>query len=313
MLFLLLSEKVFFRVLHFSLLHEPLMPKVWIILVTTAFVIILGLVATNVMNQHSSGIPLTAWSSSPAFATAPGNTFHWLHVLPWRGFKIFSQTEADGILWTIFANIGLTNKQYVECGTGDGKESNTRWLREFHNWTGLLLDTGNQDLSIHLYHEHLTNENINPLFRKHKISNEPDFLSIDVDYSTYWLWESLNQTHYRPRVMMIEFNPCFVEDFGMQSVAVVPNYTKQWDGTCYYGASSRAIWNLARKRDYVGVYMDLVNWYFIRRDILNITWEQADQLVPYSSTYHVSEFTMKVLYPNQGCGGKWSHEWITVP
>ena len=40
-----------------------------------------------------------------------------------------------------------------------------------------------------------------------RLSPDFEFLSIDVDGADYWLWESLRDTHWKPRVVVIEFNP----------------------------------------------------------------------------------------------------------
>lgn len=56
----------------------------------------------------------------------------------------------DGILSYIFYCIGVFNKTYVEIGTEDGQQCNTRLLREQYKWTGLLLDAGYEDVNINL-------------------------------------------------------------------------------------------------------------------------------------------------------------------
>lgn len=61
------------------------------------------------------------------------------------GFKVFSQTDEDGILLYIFSLIGFTNKKCVEICAGNGIECNTANLIINHGWHGLLID-GNEDL-----------------------------------------------------------------------------------------------------------------------------------------------------------------------
>jgi hypothetical protein len=239
--------------------------------------------------------------------------FPWLHHLQEHGFKVFSQTEADGILYYLFANLGTTNKYYVEFGTQGGQETNTRWMREKHNWRGLLMDNEYQDLSINLHQETLTGGNINAVFAKHKVPKEFDFLSIDTDYSTYWLWYHLNDTQFRPRIVMVEFNPCWLEDFGTKSKVVPNQWNKTWDRRGgYYGGSPKAIWELGRSKGYVGVYMDVINWYFVRLDILNLTWSEVDLFFPYSVVYRITEYTVTKLFVAQQCSLKDLFDWRDV-
>ncbi len=56
------------------------------------------------------------------------------------GFKVYSETNEDGILLYIFAIIGSVNKKCVEICAGNGIECNTANLIVNHGWSGLLLD-----------------------------------------------------------------------------------------------------------------------------------------------------------------------------
>ena len=50
----------------------------------------------------------------------------------------------------------------------------------------------------------ITAENIEDLFRQGKVPEEFDLLCIDIDRNDYYVWEKI--THYRPRVVVIEYN-----------------------------------------------------------------------------------------------------------
>ena len=53
----------------------------------------------------------------------------------------------------------------------------------------------------------LKGENSLPeILSKHNIRKDFDFLSIDVDGTDYYIWESLEKK-YNPKVVCIEFNP----------------------------------------------------------------------------------------------------------
>ena len=53
----------------------------------------------------------------------------------------------------------------------------------------------------------ITAENIEDLFRKGKVPEEPDLLSIDIDRNDYHIWEKI--THYHPRVVIVEYEAAF--------------------------------------------------------------------------------------------------------
>ena len=93
----------------------------------------------------------------------------------------FSQYGADGIIHKLFADVGTTNKYYVEFGTQSGEECNTRRLRQTCGWTGLLMDGGFNNTRIGQHQHFLTRENIVPLFQRYSVPRSPDLLSVDID------------------------------------------------------------------------------------------------------------------------------------
>lgn len=97
--------------------------------------------------------------------------------------RIFSQNGEDGVLLWIFANIGTINRppRYVEFGTENGQQRNTRFLNEHLGWQGLLMDGGNENLAINLHREMISTKNINDLLAKYQTPPVLDLLSIDVE------------------------------------------------------------------------------------------------------------------------------------
>ena len=59
----------------------------------------------------------------------PFYNFRWIREINNHERQVYSQNGEDGVLEFIFENIGTTNKIYVEFGTEDAKECNTRYLR----------------------------------------------------------------------------------------------------------------------------------------------------------------------------------------
>ena len=119
-----------------------------------------------------------------------------------RELKVHSQNGEDGVLEMIFAEIGVTNKFFVEFGCGDATECNAAYLLE-QGWHGLMMDgvgvSRNQRATVR--REFITAENINFLFQKYEIPDVFDLLSVDIDGNDFWVWQAI--TH-RPRVNALQ-------------------------------------------------------------------------------------------------------------
>ena len=180
--------------------------------------------------------------------------------------RVYSQNGEDGILLRIFDTIGTTNKYYVEFGVGPtGTQRNTRLLREKHGWSGLMMDCCASPDVPEIKLETINAENINELFAKHRVPEEFDLLSIDIDGNDYWVWKAIDEK-YRPRVLVLEYNASFPPPQS-KTIKYDPNF--RWGRTDYYGASLSALDNLGRRKGYSLVYCDEcgVNAFFIRQDI----------------------------------------------
>ena len=55
-------------------------------------------------------------------------------------FKVFSQFGDDGIIQWLVNNIEFPNKTFIEFGVENFRESNTRFLMMNNNWSGLVID-----------------------------------------------------------------------------------------------------------------------------------------------------------------------------
>lgn len=180
--------------------------------------------------------------------------------------KIYSQNGEDGIIKIIFDTIGVTNKYCVEFGVSDGSECNTRYLINTQNWQYLHMNGGENNTPFtDVKKEFITAENINQLFEKYNVPHEFDFLSIDIDYNTYWVWKAIDL--YRPRVVAVEYNAFFLPT---ESKAVPYDPKGRWDRTNYFGASLLAFVRLGKRKGYKLIGCDSigVNAFFIRDDVI---------------------------------------------
>jgi hypothetical protein len=180
------------------------------------------------------------------------------------------QWGADGVLQRIFECIGTTNRYFVEFGARDGcVESNTAHLRIDHGWTGLLMEGDPERVRPPVRREFITAENVNALFRKHRVPADFDLLSIDVDGNDYWIWKAIEG--YRPRVVVIEYN-IFFGPTVRRTIPYRPDF--RWDRTAYHGASLAALEQLGREKSYTLVHAESYapNAFFLKNSELPVSF-----------------------------------------
>ena len=130
------------------------------------------------------------------------------------------------------------------------------------------MDGGHANPHINLHQELITPENIVDLFRKHAVPHEPDYVSIDLDTTDLWVLRALLASHYRPRVLSVEFN-CV---YGADAVfATWPNDpTARWTGTNTQGASLAAIEMVAREFGWsLAAVVPELDAFLVRDDLLH--------------------------------------------
>ena len=175
--------------------------------------------------------------------------------------KSFSQFGEDGITDYIFAKIGSGTFYFVEIGTQDGHECNTRFLREKLNWNGIQIDAKYENPAINLKKHMVTRENIIDIFKSYNIPQKFDYFSLDIDgIDWYILYEIL--THYEVRAFVCEYNACL----GVKRDQVIEYDAEFWEAgpyNIYHGASLRAFYNLARNKGYSLVHSNGVNAFFV--------------------------------------------------
>lgn len=196
-------------------------------------------------------------------------------------FKVFSQWGEDGILQFLVARVRPLEPTFVEFGTQDYTESNTRFLLMNDNWSGLIIDGSERDIAFVrsdvIYWRHdlearcafIDAENINELISRRFPGPELGLLSIDIDGNDYWVWQAV--TRVQPAIVVCEYNSVF----GSRLAVTVP-YQADFDRTrahhsnLYYGASLPALCRLAAEKGYAFVGSNSAgnNAFFVRTDRL---------------------------------------------
>ena len=203
------------------------------------------------------------------------------------GFKVFSQTDEDGILLYLFSLIGPTNKLAVEICAGDGIECNTANLIVYHGWHGLLVD-GSAELAEQgkrFYRANpatrifppqstsawITRDSVNHLLQTNGFAGEIDLLCVDMDGVDYWIWKEIQIIS--PRVVVVEYQDILGPD---RSVTVpyrddfVASHYPVTDGMPNYcGASLKAFAKLAAAKGYrlVGCNRYGYNAFFVKNEL----------------------------------------------
>lgn len=206
-------------------------------------------------------------------------------------FQVFSQNGEDGIIEEIFKRIGTTNKYFVEFGAANGLWNNTTNLL-VEGWQGLWIEGDPKCIEevktkfsqlvearkLSIRHDFVSPENIEKIFKAGRVPREFDLCSIDIDGNDYWVWQALKT--FKPRVVVIEYNPVF-----RPTTRWVMKYNPahRWNQTCWAGASIKSLELLGSKLGYKLVGCDFlgVNAFFVRKDLLKDKF-----LSPYTAENH---------------------------
>ncbi len=170
----------------------------------------------------------------------------------------FSQNGEDGVIERLMEHVGITNRFYVELGAGNGRECNTRYLRE-KGWSGVMIDCDHEDPALDLHREFITMANVDSLMGKFNVPDSFDVLSIDIDGNDYWVWKALSP-RYRPRVVVVEYNAGLPSDVAV-TIPYHPDY--RWAGQPDTGHSLLALRNLSMTKGYSLVYAGAPNAFLV--------------------------------------------------
>jgi hypothetical protein len=197
------------------------------------------------------------------------------------GFRVFSQFDEDGQIQFVIHRTRIRNKVFVEFGVEDYKESNTRFLLQNDNWSGLVIDGSREKVDRittgPLYWRHnlkahcafITAENIDQIIFDQGLRGEIGLLSIDVDGNDYWIWNAIKCID--PQIVVCEYNS-LLGPHATLSVPYAPDFVTSHAhySHLYFGASLSALTYLAKKKGYrlIGSNTNGCNAYFVRDDDL---------------------------------------------
>ena len=196
------------------------------------------------------------------------------HDITARRFGLWSQNEEDGIILALLEHAGITDRRFVEIGSGQSG-GNAALLAYECGWAGLMIDivpAAIDQLRIRFGHNPgvvgvvaaVSPENINQLVTEHGFTGEVDLLSIDIDSYDYWVLEAL--TVVSPRVLVVEYNA----RLGAERAVTIPKHAVlEQIPKVHRGASLAALEKLPRGKRYRLVVCDQTgtNAFFLRDDV----------------------------------------------
>jgi hypothetical protein len=205
-------------------------------------------------------------------------------------FRVFSQFGEDGIIQHLVRTVRPEETTFVEIGTGDYRESNTRFLLQNNNWSGLVIDGGEDHVNFVLttglawrqdvepVSAFVTAENVNDLLSSHGFTGRIGLLSVDVDGIDYWVWKAIDVVD--PAIVVSEYNAVWGPDATI-TVPYDPSFvnSEKHYSQIYFGASLGALVHQASERGYrfVGCASTGANAFFVREDVAGDLPDETSQ------------------------------------
>jgi len=189
--------------------------------------------------------------------------------------QVYSQNGEDGMVAEIFGRIGTKTETFVEIGIETGQQNNTRLLLE-SGWRGVWVDGNVAALAtarevfadfvaagkLMIVDAIVTVDNVDAVLEASGVTEQIDFLSLDIDQNTSHVWRALRR---RTRVAVVEYNASLPASVALE-VAYDPH--QSWDGSNWYGASLKALELIGAAKGMSLVGCDLlgVNAFFVTHE-----------------------------------------------
>lgn len=197
------------------------------------------------------------------------------------GFKVYSQTDEDGIIDEILRRLLETvrTRTFVEIGCGNGLENNTHYLA-LQGYRGVWIDGDSANIAqirqalpanalvsrLKVIRRFIDVDNIGETIDEACAfigTKEPDVFSLDIDGNDLFVLK-VAITRFAPRLIVAEYNPKFPPPV---SVSIRYDKTHTWASDDYFGASLQAFCDALS--GYLPVCCNLSgsNVFFVRSDL----------------------------------------------
>jgi hypothetical protein len=198
-------------------------------------------------------------------------------------YKVFSQNGEDGIIQYILYSLKIENPKFVEIGTENYRESNTRYIYETNCCDGLIID-GHKNLkeeinqflplykgNLKIFNNMIESNSILEILKQFNFEKNIDIFSIDIDGIDYWIIKKLPKKI--SKIFIAEYNPFFGPELEI-TVPDIKNFNRtnyHYSNLCW-GASLKAIINILKIKGYtfIGVNELKNNAFFVLSEYLNL-------------------------------------------
>ncbi len=213
--------------------------------------------------------------------------------------NVTSEHGEDGVIRRIFEIIGTESRWCVDLGALNGTHGSNVWqLIKREGWNGVLIEADQTyfeklqkefaetpaAVCINAFVSFEGQQSLDNIFAQTSLPKDFDFFSLDIDGNEYHLWDSM--TKYRPRVMLVEFNPTIPNDI----VFIQPR-----DMGIFQGSSLHAFVELGRRKGYELVAANEVNAFFVLQELFP-KFGIADNSIDALHTDHRYETKLFQLY-----------------
>lgn len=199
-------------------------------------------------------------------------------VLPLTKHEIFLSKDKinpdEGVIEYLMSIIEPKNKYCIEFGARDGKRAHVLFLINKYNYSSLLIE-GDPDAAKELDKNFSDNlkvstvcsfiiaENIEDIFKRNNVPEQPAFLLIDIDGNDYHIWKAIQ--NYTPDVVCIEYNPSYAPP---EKFVIDYKDDFMWSGDDYYGASIETMVSLGKEKGYELVHCSSGgdNLFFVKKE-----------------------------------------------
>lgn len=202
------------------------------------------------------------------------------------GFKVYAQTDEDGIIENILDRLPDHSRTFIEIGCGSGLENNTHYLA-LKGYRGCWLDGSSDNIDfigtalggldfkyLQVRQAFVDVDNIGSIVAelcRYLGTSEPGFFSLDIDGNDLVVLQQA-LTQCRPLVLGVEYNAKFPPPL---RIVIEYNPQHRWAGDDYHGASLQALCDGLPDYKLVACNLSGVNAFFVR-------WDLAGQFPNYS-------------------------------